>query len=92
MAKSTKYTYSQEALDEANRIKDRAQEGATALAETVFDTADRVALAADELALAIKMRRDGELSEQNFDRALYRHLYKLNEMVGEVADDYQIDV
>jgi hypothetical protein len=84
---TSSFTYSQEALDQVART----ERGSERVFADLVDVVDRVSLNADELALALRMRNEGELSDAQFDRALYRLLYKLNEVVDEVESEYHLD-
>lgn len=86
MANST-FTYSEQAL----QLNERNQEALDRVTEDLVDLTNQVTDVADELATVLRMNRDGELTEQQLTSQMYRVLYKLNEMVDEVENDYKLD-
>lgn len=65
--------------------------GEQRLAEDLFDVVDRVETLSDDVAIALRLYREGELTESQFVSAMHRVLFHMNEMVDEVRDDYRID-
>ena len=86
MANST-FTYSEETL----QLNERSEAGLQRVTEDLVDLTNQVTDVADELATVLRMNRDGELNEQQLTSQMYRVLYKLNEMVDEVENDYKLD-
>ena len=85
MANST-FTYSEDAL----KAKARTENSLEQVNSDLFDVVERVQEQADDLATILRMNREGELDSTKMESALYRMLFKLNELVDEVETDYQI--
>jgi hypothetical protein len=65
--------------------------GEQRLAEDLFDLVDRVEGLADDVDVALRLFREGELTQQQFVSAMHRVLFHMNEEVDELCDTYRMD-
>lgn len=65
--------------------------GTENIAADLFDLVDQTQERADDLDIALRMYREGEITEQQFMSAIYRVKYKLNESCDNVRDEYKLD-